>query len=135
VRVRVKPDYLKTMTVAAKSNKKTLSTWIRSSLKTALQKGGFMTTYEQQIASGKEIVRGILANLANELHEPKVNDLSFTVTDQDFDYDRISLVDPKLKILAKLEEDDLADCLTTKTVRKKLEIQLRQAVQAFYGPK
>jgi hypothetical protein len=91
-----------------------------------------MTAYEQQIESGKEIVRGILANLASELHEPKVNELAFKVTDQDFDRGRISLVDPELNIVAKIEENDLANCPTDKTVGMKLETQLRRA---FYGSK
>lgn len=93
-----------------------------------------MTAYEEQVESGKKIVRGMLGNLAAEFHESGVNDLTFTLTDQDFDYRRISLVDPKLNIVAKIEVRDLADCPNTNSVRRKLESQLRQAVQAFYKP-
>ena len=93
-----------------------------------------MTEYEQQIESGKEIVRGMLATLATKLREPSVNDLMFQVTDQDFDYDRISLIDPKFHIVAKIEEDDLADCPADDSVRSKLETQLQQKIQAFYRP-
>ena len=94
-----------------------------------------MNEYEQQIESGKEIVKGILANLATELLEPKVNNLVLKATEGDFDYDRISLMDPQFHIVAKIQEDDLADCPADRNVRSKLETQLRQAVQAFYGPK
>ena len=94
-----------------------------------------MTEHERQVEAGKDIARGILSNLAAEVHEPKVNDLNFTTTDQDFDYDRISLIDRKGNIIAKIEETDLADCSADKHVRAKLEDQLRQAIQALYGPK
>ena len=91
-----------------------------------------MAAYEQQIESGKEIARGMLSNFASELHERRVNDLVFKVTDQDFDRGLVSLMNPKLSIITKIEEDDLADCPTDKTVRRKLETQIRRAVQAFY---
>jgi hypothetical protein len=135
VPVRIQSNYLKRMNSAAKDGNKTLSTWIRSTLKGALKQGGFMNEYEQQIESGKEIVKGVLANLATELREPQLNDLTFKMTDGDFDYDRISLMDPQFHIVAKIQEDDLADCPADRNVRSKLETQLRQAVQAFYGPK
>jgi len=122
------------MNSAAKHSKKTLSIWIRSTLKNALKQGGLMTEYEQQIESGKEIVRGILANLATKLREPSVNDLMFKVTDQDFDHDRISLIDRRFHIVAKIEEDDLADCPADNSVRSRLETQLQQKIQAFYRP-
>jgi hypothetical protein len=93
-----------------------------------------MTPYEQSIESGKEIVRGILKNLATELHEPNVKELSFKVTDQDFD-DRISLIDGQLNIVTKIKNDDLADCLEDVGVLRKLEAQLRQAIQAYCEPK
>ncbi|MGD1157723.1 MAG: hypothetical protein ABSA41_18135 [Terriglobia bacterium] len=93
-----------------------------------------MTTHEEQVESGKKIVREMLANLATQFHESRVNDLTFTLTDQDFDYHRISLVDPKLNIVAKIGVNDLADCPDHNSVRKRLESQLRQAVQAFYKP-
>ena len=93
-----------------------------------------MTPYEQSIESGKEIVRGILKDLATELQEPKVNELSFKVTDQDFD-DRISLMDKQLNIVTKIMNDDLADCLEDVGVLRKLEAQLRKAIQAYCKPK
>jgi len=93
-----------------------------------------MTPYEQSIESGKEIVRGILRTLAAELYEPKVKELSFKVTDQDFD-DRISLMDKQLNIVTKIKNDDLADCLEDVGVLRKLEAQLRQAIQAYCKPK
>lgn len=90
-----------------------------------------MTEYEQQIESGKKIVSQILADLAIDLREPKVNEFAFKKTDQDFDRERFSLICPNLKIVAKIEGDDLADCLADGTVRKKLEAQVRQSVQIF----
>jgi hypothetical protein len=135
VPVRVKSNYLKRIDLAAKDSKKTLSAWIRGTLKNALKQGGFMTTYEQQIESGKEIVRGMLANLATELREPKVNDLVFKVTDADFDRDLVSLVDPKFHVVAKIEEDDLADSPADSSVRNKLETNLRRTIEASYGAK
>ena len=94
-----------------------------------------MNEYEQQIESGKEIVKGVLANLATEIGKPQVNDLTFKMTDGDFDYDRISLIDAKSRIVTKIQDDDLADCPADRNVRNRLETELRQAVQAFYGPK
>jgi len=92
-----------------------------------------MTPYEQSIESGKEIVRGILKTFATELHEPKVKELSFKVTDQDFG-DHISLMDKKLYIVTKIKNDNLADCLEDVGVPRKLEAQLRQAIQAYCEP-
>ncbi len=89
-------------------------------------------TYDEQVESGKELVRGMLANLALEFHAPRLNDLTFKITDQDFDYDRISLMDPQFKILAKIGRDDLADCPADRGVRKRLEVQLRQAIGASH---
>ena len=94
-----------------------------------------MTEFEQQIESGKEIVRGMLSNLATGLGDPMVKQLSFNMTDSDFDHDRISLTDPKLHIVTKIQEDDLADCPADRNVRRKLETQLQQAVHAFFRPK
>ena len=91
------------MNSAAQKRKTTLSTWIRGTLKKALQREGVMTAYEEQVESGKEIVRQVLSNLAAEFNEPEVNTLAFKVTYQDFDRDRISLVDPKrLRVVAKI---------------------------------
>jgi hypothetical protein len=90
-----------------------------------------MTPYEQQVESGKEIVREILANLATDLNEPNVKEFTFKMTDQDFDRDRISLVGPNHKIVAKIERDDLADCPEDRAIRGKLKARLQQSVQIF----
>ncbi len=90
------------------------------------------TTYEDQVNSGKQIVRGMLKELAREMNEPGLENLVFQVTDQDFDYDRISLVDSgKLRVVAKLEEDDLADCPADGSVRRRLERQVRSAIISY----
>jgi hypothetical protein len=90
-----------------------------------------MTPYEQQVESGKEIVREMLANLASDVNEPQVKEFTFRMTDQDFDRDRISLMSQNLKIVTKIERDDLADCPADRAVRRKLEAQVWQSVQTF----
>lgn len=94
-----------------------------------------MSEYEHQIESGKEIVKGMLANLAIELNEPKINDLAFTMTDGDFDHDRISLMDPESYIVTKIQDDDLADCPADRQARSRLAKQIQQSIEAFYRPK
>lgn len=90
------------------------------------------TTYAQQVECGKEIVRGILEELATEMNEPGLKNLAFQVTDQDFDYDRISLVDRgKLRVVTKLEENDLADCPADESVRRRLRGQVRSAIASY----
>ena len=37
-------------------------------------------TYDEQVESGKELVRGMLANLALEFHAPRLNDLTFKIS-------------------------------------------------------
>jgi len=59
-----------------------------------------------------------------------VKELSFKVTDQDFD-DRISLIDKQFNIVTKIMNDDLADCLEDVGVLRKLEAQLREAIRAY----
>ena len=94
------------------------------------------TTYERQVESGKEIVREILAKLASELKESRLNDLKFETTDQDFDYDRISLVDPKkFNVVMKIEETDLADSPTDSSIRSKLEAEVRTAIRSYCATK
>jgi hypothetical protein len=94
--------------------------------------GAGNATHKHQVNCGKEIVRAILEELAGELNEPGLKNLVFEVTDQDFDYDRISLVDSsKLRVVAKLEEDDLADCPADGAVRGRLERQVRSAIISY----
>jgi hypothetical protein len=122
------------MNSAARATKKSLSTWIRGLVKNELNQGGFMTEYQQQIESGKQIVLGMLAKLAAVLDCPKARDLNFHTTDGDFDHDCISLIDNKAHVITKIQEDDLADCPADAKVRSRIEAQLQQAVTAFYGP-
>lgn len=136
VPVRVKSRYLKFMNSAARASKKNLSTWIRNVVKNELDHGGFMNEYQQQIESGKEIVIGMLGKLAVKLDLPELKDLSFHVTDGDFDHDRISLVDrEKFHVVAKIQDADLADCPADARVRSRVDAELKQAIQAFYGPR
>jgi len=94
-----------------------------------------MTEYEHQVEAGKEIVRATLSNLAIELSDPRVAHLVFTTTNQDFDYDVVSLIDRHGNIIAKIDESDLADCPKDASVRTKLENQLRYAIEASFRPK
>jgi hypothetical protein len=87
---------------------------------------------QQQIEAGKQIVQEILAKLASELNQPGANNLTFNMTDKDFDYDRISLMNPSFHVVAKIEETDLADCPADAGVRSRLRAQLRLAILEFY---
>jgi hypothetical protein len=136
VPVRVKSRYLKFMNSAARASKKNLSVWIRNAVKNELNHGGFMNEYQQQIEAGKEIVLRMLATLAVELDTPELRELSFHVTDGDFDHDCISLVDRKrFHVVAKVQDADLADCPADGRVRSRLDAELKQAIRAFYEPK
>jgi len=147
VPVRFKASDLRLINAAAKASKRPPSRWIRFTIKEALKRLNIKTkrgattvtrtagtTYEQQVESGKEIVRGMLAKLVSELKEFRVNDLSFETTDQDFDYDRVSLVDPgKFRIVMKIEESDLADCPADSSIRRKVEAQVTTAIRSYYA--
>jgi hypothetical protein len=147
VPVRFKASDLRLITAAAKKGNQPPSKWIRFTIKKALKQLDFRvqggstpmirtsdTTYEQQVDCGKEIVRGMLEELAREMNEPGLKNLVFQVTDQDFDYDRISLVDRgKLRVVAKLEENDLADCPADESVRRRLEGQVRSAIISYHA--
>jgi len=145
VPVRFKASDVRLIAAAAKKGNQPPSKWIRFTIKKALKQLDFRvqggstdmigtgnTTYEDQVNSGKQIVRGMLKELAREMNEPGLENLVFQVTDQDFDYDRISLVDSgKLRVVAKLEEDDLADCPADGSVRRRLERQVRSAIISY----
>ena len=91
------------------------------------------TAHEQQVAAGKEMVGEIMEELDNELHQPGINDLKFELTDKDFDYRRISLIDSTAyRIVAKIEINDLEDSPANAAIRKKLKTQLRRAIESFY---
>jgi hypothetical protein len=94
-----------------------------------------MSQYENQIEAGKQIVHATLLNLAIELHEPRVADLVFTTTSQDFDCYRVSLNDRHGNTIAKVEDSDLRDCPADASVRAKLECQLRYAVGVSFPRK
>lgn len=145
VPVRFKASDFKLITVAAKKGNQQPSKWIRFTVKRALKQLDFRvqggstemgetgnTTYEHQVNCGKRMVKAILKDLAREMNEPELGNLAFEATDQDFDYDRISLVDSsKLRVVAKLEEDDLADCPADVVVRRRLEQQVRSAITSY----
>jgi hypothetical protein len=94
-----------------------------------------MSQYEDQIEAGKEIVHATLSHLAIELSDPRVADLFFTTTNQDFDFYRVSLNDRHGNTIAKVEDTDLRDCPADPSVRAKLEGQIRCAVELSFRPK
>jgi hypothetical protein len=133
VPVRFAADELREMEAAAHAGQRPLSRWIRFVVKEAImhQKG---TEYEQQIESGKAIVKEMLANLATELNEPKARNFEFKVTAQDFDQNRVSIWDPaQERVVAKVKRDDLADSPATPSTRSKLQSQLAAALLSHYA--
>lgn len=91
-----------------------------------------MTNYELQVEVGTEIIRAELARIADELTVPRLLGLKFMVTDRDFDFDRVSLVDSeRSKIVTKIERDDLADSSADKAVRQRITCQLEAAVRSY----
>jgi hypothetical protein len=91
-----------------------------------------MSPYENRVAAGKQLVRGTLSNLAIELSDPRVAALVFATTVQDLDFYRVSLIDGRGKIIAKVEESDLADCPADANVLARLEAELRCAVEVSF---
>lgn len=88
--------------------------------------------YEQQIERGKEIVRKVLRDLAEELNEPKVARFEFIRTHDDFDTDSLSLHDPETgEPLTKFSLSLLADGQATPTCKSQLEQQVRAAVANY----
>jgi len=86
----------------------------------------------KEFESGRDFVNAFLEQLADELNAPEVRELDFEVTDKDFDERRVSLVDRKrLRVVTKIDENDLADCMTTPSIRRKLEQQLRAAILSY----
>lgn len=91
-----------------------------------------MTNYEQQVEVGTRIIRAELARIADELAVPHLLGLKFIVTDRDFDFDRVSLVDSeRSKIVTKIERDDLADSAADEAVRHRMTCQLEAAVRSY----
>lgn len=87
---------------------------------------------EDQVRVGMEILRAELARIANELNAPRVLCLSFTVTDRDFDFGWVSLVDhERFKIVMKIGRNDLADSGADGTIRRRMTRQLETAVRSY----
>jgi hypothetical protein len=88
---------------------------------------------QQQIETGKKIVKEILGKLAADLKRPEINDLSFFTTDKEFDSNQVSILDETQKtIVMKVGDSDLADCPADRSVRRRLEAQLEAAVKTHY---
>jgi len=88
-----------------------------------------MTLYEQQVEAGKAILQQIVRAISAEFSERNLASVEFHVTDDDFDYNRVSLVDRRNhRIIMKVDETDLADCPADASVRGLLEAQLRVAL-------
>jgi len=79
------------------------------------------------------ILQEMLAGLASELKEPKINDLELIETDKDFDNQQCSLLDrEETTIVTKIDRNELADAPTTNLIRRKLEAQMREAFKSHY---
>lgn len=91
-----------------------------------------MDAYAGQIEAGKNIIREVLDKLATDLKQPKIKDFQFRSSDKDFDNDQESILDDQLKVVTKVNVDDLADAPATPTTRRNLEAQLKAAVKAHY---
>lgn len=90
------------------------------------------TQYGVQIEKGEQIVKEMLAKLATNLTEPKINDLSLVLSKDDLD--QVSILDPnRKKIITTISTDILADAPATLGVRDRLWAQLNAAVRAHYG--
>lgn len=91
-----------------------------------------MSNYEQQVENGKQIVRAQLARIATELNTLRPLGLKLTMTDRDFDFDQVSLVDPeRLRVVTKIERDDLADSGADEVARRRMTRQLEAAVRSY----
>lgn len=91
-----------------------------------------MTAYEEQVETGKSTLLSELARVARESNEPRLLRLAFQMTDRDFDLDVVSLVDrERLKVVVKVERDDLADSAADEGIRRKIIRELEQAVRNY----
>jgi hypothetical protein len=89
--------------------------------------------YQEQIEAGKQFVKETLAELKNTLNQPDIGNFEFLTTDKDFDHDQLSIFDPKKrKVVAKLVRNDLADCMTTTVVKRRIADDLKTAVRVYY---
>jgi hypothetical protein len=88
--------------------------------------------YRQQVESGKAIVKSLLAKLATDLDQERINRFAFKVTGRDFDSNRVSIVDlDNVKVVAKLEENNLADAPAQCEVKVRLEAHVIAAVTQY----
>lgn len=95
-----------------------------------------VNTYQQQVEDGKEYVKEILSGLAADLGRPDINRFEFQITDQDFDHQQISIVDPvEKRIVTKLSESNLADQAGTPFLKRKLKDDIRAAVNSYFAQK
>lgn len=84
--------------------------------------------------SGLAIIERVLASLASELNEPKINDLRLEWREKDFDFHSCSLIDPTQgRLLMKIREDELANCWSDGSVRDRFEARLVLVVRSYYG--
>ena len=90
-----------------------------------------MTAYEEQIELGKAMVLQMIHAETWQSRSLDSRALAFLTTDSDFDCDRISVVDSEgRKIVLKISNDDLADCVSDPAIR----FRLGQRVLAAFRP-
>lgn len=95
-----------------------------------------VNTYEQQVEDGKGYVKEILGGLAADLGRPDINRFEFQITDQDFDRQQVSIVDPvEKRIVTKLSESNLADQAGSSFLKRKLKDDITAAVNSYFAAK
>jgi hypothetical protein len=87
----------------------------------------------KQVEAGKQFVKETLAELKTTLNQPDIDNFEFLTTDKDFDHDQLSIFDPKKRrVVAKIARNDLADCMTTPIVKRRLVVEINTAAQAYF---
>lgn len=90
-------------------------------------------SYQEQVEAGKRFVKETLTELATQLKRPDIDNFEFLSTDKDFDNDQLSIFDPsKRRVVGKVARNDLADCMTTPVVKRRLADEINSAVRAYY---
>jgi hypothetical protein len=90
--------------------------------------------YKRQIEAGKEIVKGILRDLATNLDDLRIANLTLVESHSDFDKNGMSLLDPSTgRIVARLKLEHLADAPGTPSRRRQLNDEVRREVIGFFS--
>jgi hypothetical protein len=90
--------------------------------------------YQKQVEAGKQFVKETLAKLKTVLNQPDIDNFQLLTTEKDFDHDQLSIFDPnKRRVVVKVARNDLADCMSTPVVKRRLADEINAAVDAYYA--